>query len=75
MTVLKKHEYGDDVIYRQGRKISVSSPSGEIYSEMDGDPGPELPVNIEIMPKAVNCIVPEGAKPAGVFTRIIRALG
>jgi hypothetical protein len=34
-----------------------------------------LPVQIKVIPQAVNCVVPEGAKPAGIRTRIIRALG
>ena len=75
LTVLKKHEYGSDVVYKQGTSIKVSSEAANMYSEMDGDPGPELPVSIEVVPGAVKCIVPEGAKPAGVLTRIIRALG
>ena len=75
MTVLKQHADSSDVIYRQGKSISVSSTSADIETEIDGDPGPALPVHIEIIPKAVNCIVPEGARPAGIRTRIIRALG
>ncbi len=75
MTVLKQHVYGSDVIYRQGKDIRVSSDMGGIRSEIDGDPGPALPVEIKVIPQAVNCIVPEGAKPAGIRTRIVRALG
>lgn len=75
MTVLKQHAYSSDVIYRQGKNISVSSDIPNIKTEIDGDPGPALPVEIKVVPRAVNCIVPEGAKPAGIRTRIIRALG
>ncbi|MHC4658996.1 MAG: diacylglycerol/lipid kinase family protein [Planctomycetota bacterium] len=75
MTVLKQHTYGTGVIYRQGKSISVSSEAADIATEIDGDPGPALPVQIEVIPHAVNCLVPEGAKPAGIRTRIIRALG
>jgi diacylglycerol kinase family enzyme len=75
MTVLKQHARYSDVVYRQGRKITVSSDdSADIKTEIDGDPGPALPVEIEVIPHAVNCIVPEGAKPAGIRTRIIRAI-
>jgi len=28
-----------------------------------------------VIPQAVNVMVPEGAKPAGIRTRIIRAIG
>ena len=74
-TVLKQHADGSDVIYRQGKEISVSSNSNGIDTEIDGDPGPALPVRIKVIPRAVNCVVPEGAKPAGIRTRIVRALG
>ena len=75
MTVLKQHADSADVIYRQGKEISVSSESTDIETEIDGDPGPALPVQIKVIPQAVNCVVPEGAKPAGIRTRIIRAIG
>jgi diacylglycerol kinase (ATP) len=75
MTVFKQHADCSDVIYRQGKEISVSSQSAGIDTEIDGDPGPALPVQIKVIPRAVNCVVPEGAKPAGIRTRIVRALG
>ena len=76
MTLLKQSVSSADVIYRQGRSISVSSDAPyNIETEIDGDPGPPLPVQIEVIPQAVNVVVPEGAKPAGIRTRIIRALG
>jgi len=75
MTVLKQHADTGDVIYRQGQNIRVSSKINSVMTEIDGDPGPALPVQIEVIPRAVNCIVPEGAKPAGIRTRIIRAIG
>jgi YegS/Rv2252/BmrU family lipid kinase len=75
MTVLKQHTKSRDVIYRQGRTMRISSPVNGIFSEIDGDPGPALPVTIEVIPNAVNVLVPPGAKPAGVRARIIRAIG
>jgi diacylglycerol kinase family enzyme len=75
MTTIKQHTHGSDVIYRQGKSVSVSSPNTDLPTEIDGDPGPAVPVQIEVIPQAVNCIVPEGAKPAGMRTRIIRAIG
>jgi len=75
MTVLKQHAYASDVVYRQGKDIRISSEVGGIKSEVDGDPGPALPVEVKVIPQAVNCIIPEGAKPAGIRTRIVRALG
>jgi len=75
MTVLKQHADSGDVIYRQGKSITVSSETAGIKTEVDGDPGPALPVQISVIPQAVNVMVPEGAKPAGIRTRIMRALG
>ncbi|MCH7558778.1 MAG: NAD(+)/NADH kinase [Planctomycetes bacterium] len=75
MTILKQHADTRDVIYRQCKNISISSKTDSVMTEIDGDPGPALPVQIKVIPQAVNCIVPEGAKPAGIRTRIIRAIG
>jgi YegS/Rv2252/BmrU family lipid kinase len=75
MTMLKQHIRSKDVIYCQGRKIIVSSDNNDVRTQMDGDPGPNLPVEIEVIPKAVKIMVPKDAKPAGIRTRIIRALG
>jgi len=75
MTILKQHAGSGDVIYRQGKNFTVSSESAHIETEIDGDPGPDLPMKITVIPQAVNVMVPEGAKPAGIRTRIIRALG
>jgi YegS/Rv2252/BmrU family lipid kinase len=75
MTILKRHAGSGDVIYRQGKNFTVSSEGARIETEIDGDPGPDLPMKITVIPHAVNVVVPEGAKPAGIRTRIIRALG
>jgi YegS/Rv2252/BmrU family lipid kinase len=74
MTMLKRHTRCRDIIYRQGKNIRVSSQE-EILTEIDGDPGPELPVDISIIPRAIRVMVPENARPAGMRTRIIRAIG
>jgi YegS/Rv2252/BmrU family lipid kinase len=75
MTIFKLHADSRDVIYRQGKNVTVSSETTGMETEIDGDPGPALPVQIKAIPQAVNVMVPEGAKPAGIRTRIIRALG
>ena len=75
MTVLKQHAASRDVIYHQGKNITVSSQASDIETEIDGDPGPAVPIQIKVIPQAVNVMVPEGAKPAGIRTRIIRAIG
>lgn len=74
LTVMKKHADRGDVIYRQCKKVRITSDN-EIRTEMDGDPGVALPVDIEIMPQAIKVLVPRNAKPAGIRTRIRRVLG
>ncbi|MBN2272221.1 MAG: diacylglycerol kinase family lipid kinase [Sedimentisphaerales bacterium] len=73
-TFFKGHSNSSDVIYRQGKDIDISSEHGDIFTQIDGDPGPPLPAHITVIPNAVNVMVPEGARPAGFRTRIIRAL-
>jgi diacylglycerol kinase (ATP) len=75
MTVLKHHTKCRDVIYRQGNKITVSSDNKDVRTEIDGDPGPALPVKISVLPQTIKCLVPDGAKPAGIRTRLTRAIG
>lgn len=74
-TIFKLHSEGKDVIYRRGKHIIVNSHEAGVASEIDGDPGPGLPVDIKVIPQAVNCVVLKGAKPAGMRIRIIRAIG
>ncbi len=74
MTVFQQHHGSRDVIYRQGKDIMVNSTNPELATEVDGDPGPDVPVHITIIPKAVRVMVPEGAKPAGIRAQILRAL-
>lgn len=75
MTILKIHADKEGVVYRQGKCVEISSPTDCVKSQIDGDPGPELPLKIEIVPQAVKVLIPPNAKPAGIRTRIIRALG
>ncbi|MBE0536173.1 MAG: diacylglycerol kinase family lipid kinase [Phycisphaerae bacterium] len=75
LTLLKVHAGRRDVLYRQGRTIHVSTPEAGVYSQFDGDPGPPLPVTIELIPHAVRMIVPPNARPAGIRTRLMRILG
>lgn len=74
LTLAKMHYKRKDVIYRQGKKIKISSEYKNILTEIDGDPGPALPVEIEVLPQAVQVLVPKNAKPGGLRTRIKRIL-
>jgi len=75
LTVLKVHGHRRDVVYRQGRSIEVSTPDRGVHTQFDGDPGPALPVKIEVVPRAVRMVVPPNARPAGIRTRLRRMLG
>ncbi len=75
LTVLKKHSGRNDVIYRQGKLIQISSDCLDIATEIDGDPGPALPVEIRVIQQAIRVMVPKDARPAGIRTRLIRAIG
>jgi YegS/Rv2252/BmrU family lipid kinase len=74
LTVLKSHSNSKSVIYTKAKNIRISSDV-EVYTEIDGDPGPNLPVEITVVPQAVKLVVPKGAKPAGMRTRLMRMLG
>lgn len=75
MTVFKRHTAGRDVVYAQARTVHVTALEPDVATEIDGDPGPGLPLDISIIPHAVKVIVPKGAKPAGMRTRLKRMLG
>ncbi|MFH1371691.1 MAG: diacylglycerol kinase family protein [Planctomycetota bacterium] len=74
VTVLKRHGRCRDILYRQGKEITVSSDNPDLPTEIDGDPGPSVPVKITVIPAAVRMMAPEGAKPAGIRAQILRAL-
>lgn len=75
MTIMKRNANKKDVVYKQGKNIQVSSTDNRIKTQIDGDPGPELPMQIDIIAQAVQVMVPPDAKPAGIRTRLIRMLG
>jgi len=75
MTIFKHHTRGHDVLYEQGKAITVSSPCRNTKMEVDGDPGPSLPVHIGIIPQAIRVMVPKDGRPAGIRTRLVRAIG
>lgn len=72
LTVTKSHTKLGSVIYKQGVCVKITPVKGKMYSQIDGDPGPELPIEIRVIPAAIKMVVPKGAKPAGLRTRFIR---
>ncbi len=75
MTVAKLHTKSRDVLYKQGTAITVEPLEETIYCQIDGDPGPSGPASIQLIPKAIRVLVPPGAKPAGIRTRLMRMIG
>ncbi|MBN1787901.1 MAG: diacylglycerol kinase family lipid kinase [Sedimentisphaerales bacterium] len=74
MTILKSHRRSKNVIYKQGKKIKIYSDS-VLNTELDGDPGPPLPLEVTIIPQAVKILVPPNAKPIGMRTRMFKIFG
>ena len=71
MTVLKSHRKSKNVIYKQCKKIKIYSDS-PMKTELDGDPGPQLPLEVTIIPQAVKILVPPQGKPVGMRRRMFR---
>jgi diacylglycerol kinase (ATP) len=75
MTVLKINHRSKHAFYAQVQSIRVESECNHILTELDGDPGPSLPLDISVIPQAIQVLVPPKAKPAGIRTRIRRMIG
>jgi YegS/Rv2252/BmrU family lipid kinase len=71
MTVFKSHRRSKNVIYKQCKRIKIYSDN-PLKTELDGDPGPELPLEVTIIPQAVKILVPPQGKPVGMRRRIFR---
>lgn len=75
-TVFKCHTRGKNAVYTQAKTIRVESVvTSGVYAQIDGDPGPDMPAEINIIPEAIHVLVPPGAKPAGIRTRLRRMIG
>jgi diacylglycerol kinase (ATP) len=74
LTALKLHADNEDVIYRQCKSVYISSPNENVRTVIDGDPGPGLPMKIEVIPQAVKLLVPQGGIVAGIRTKFKKML-
>jgi len=74
MTLFKRHIVCRDVIYRQCRQAVIGADSPKVVCEVDGDPGPALPAQIGIVPGALQVMVPEKGRPAGLRRSLFRAI-
>ena len=48
----------DDVLYLQAKTFKVESASPDIISDLDGEPGPYLPIAVETVPDALEIYCP-----------------
>lgn len=75
MTLLKWHTERKDVLYRKGKHITITADRPLPYTEVDGDPGPSLPLDIRIIPQALHVLTRPDIRPAGIRTRLLRMIG
>ncbi|OQY06473.1 MAG: hypothetical protein B6I25_03810 [Planctomycetales bacterium 4572_13] len=73
--ILKRHTKSKNAIYTQAKSIQITPAENTVYCQIDGDPGPELPADIKVIPQAIQILIPPGAKPAGLRTRLKRMIG
>ncbi|WP_099223594.1 diacylglycerol/lipid kinase family protein [Listeria costaricensis] len=59
------------VRYIQTRELSLEATGNEITVNVDGDPGPELPVKIEVLPSHLQILVPEKPVKKGPFGSLL----
>jgi len=57
-TALGTSDKNKMVIRRKCQNISISSPEPGARVQLDGDPGPSLPLDIEVIPTAVKVLTP-----------------
>jgi diacylglycerol kinase family enzyme len=58
-TLFDRAQEGPRITRRKCRRVRVSSDHSDIPVQLDGDPGPVLPIDIEIMPAAAKILIPE----------------
>jgi diacylglycerol kinase (ATP) len=71
LTLLKSLHKSKNVIYKQCKKFKIYSDS-PLKTELDGDPGPDLPLEVTVIPQAVKVLVPPASKPVGMRKRIYK---
>jgi len=57
-TVLKKTDKSPLVLRQRCKEIVINSENKKVYSQLDGDPGPVLPIHIKVIPAATNLLTP-----------------
>jgi diacylglycerol kinase family enzyme len=69
-TLLRFHPLKGNVVYRQFRHLRFESPD-PVPSQQDGDVGPDLPIDVEVMPGQLRLYVPP--QPRSSFWPWMRA--
>jgi len=58
-TLFNRAQKGPGITRKKCRQVRISSECSDIPVQLDGDPGPNLPIEIEIMPAAAKILIPE----------------
>ncbi len=74
-TIFKSHLRFSDAIYTQAKSITITSSDPAMPTELDGDPGIATPWTVQVVPQAIQVLVRQNAKPAGIRTRLKRLIG
>ena len=56
-TLLRRHPLKGGVVYRQFRRLRIESES-PVPSQVDGDVGPNTPLDVEVLPARVRLMIP-----------------
>lgn len=67
------HLKSKSVFYAKADRVTISSPKS-VPTEIDGDPGPDLPLEISVLPKAVECLLLENSKPIGALKNLFKKI-
>lgn len=62
LTVMRTSHMSKLTLRRQCREINISSSDPNVLVQIDGDPGPSLPLNIKVIPAAAQILTPPPPK-------------
>ncbi len=65
MIMFGRHTAGDKVVYKKCRSAEIVGLEEGIITQIDGDPGPALPLKLEIVPAAVRVFIAESKTKQG----------
>ena len=65
-TLLRRHPLKGNVVYRRFRHARIETES-PVVSQVDGDIGPDTPLDISVSPKRIKLIVPAPQRPWGLW--------